>query len=436
MAAVICLVLAIALSIYLGAKTKINTGIYALGCAFLMGMVFLGLSPSSVFKTYFPTSIIATIICPFLFFGAVNSNGTIGMLAAMVGRKMKSANRAVAPLIIFAVTFALTFATAGGEGITIPMTVFGIGICLNLGLNPALGLIAVWSGWSATYQMPWTTLGLINGGIAAGSYGEEVATSAIWISWVLGVVFYILFILVVSLLLGRKKYDMESSMAAQISADEKIEFTRQQKLTIAVIAAIMAVIILPAIVQAVFPNPVTAFLHGKIDITICCLAGAIILFLTNCAQVDDVIKNRIPWGLILLLIGVCTLFGLIGDLGVSELLAEAIGNMPSFLVVPAISFICSFLSLFVNGATLSPMLIPLAESLAATAGIPTAAMVGIMLTAIGVSGISPTSGGGSTCLGAVSDAKLSPIISGTMAKLAIINMIGFAVFSVFIQFVF
>ena len=65
----------------------------------------------------------------------------------MIGRKMHSNYRAASMVLVFVVMVALTFATAGGEGIRYAISAFAISMCIELQIDPAVGVIVCWAGW-------------------------------------------------------------------------------------------------------------------------------------------------------------------------------------------------------------------------------------------------------------------------------------------------
>lgn len=71
------IVLAIAASIVIGYRTKINTGIAAIIFAYLIGCFALGLKPKDIMGMW-PTSTMFQIMTITLFYGIGNINGTLG----------------------------------------------------------------------------------------------------------------------------------------------------------------------------------------------------------------------------------------------------------------------------------------------------------------------------------------------------------------------
>ena len=167
----------------------------------------------------------------------------------------------------------------------------------------------------------------------------------------------------------------------------------------------------------------------------CFIMGSMILFLTKCANCTDVIKKDVNWGIIIMLAGACTLLSEAQPLGIVDTLNKLLATIPSFLIVPVVALVCGFLSMFVNGATLTPMFVPLAQGFSELAGVSLPFMIFVILSGFAVTGICPTSGGGAGSLSTV-PGPLQSHVSKVMLRMTIIQMIGFAIFCSVLQLFF
>lgn len=430
---------AIALTIIISQKTKINMGVIALFFAFLIGIIFLGKSPAATFRGNFPTSVIATIIPAYIFFGAVSHTGATLAIARRVGKRMHSNHRLVAVFMIYLVSIALTVGTAGGEGIRYAMLAFSISLCIQLQIDPAVGVFACWAGWQGSTNLPFSSLGSICSGIISTSYPEVNTSSVIMLNLGLGLVFFTLMLLLQYFVNGRKPFvteleDGDTKLMDQQEVDAP--FTREQSIATKVLFIVVAILLIPSVVQLIAPNPVTKFMASRLDVSLCFIVGALILFLTKCADCAYVIKHEVNWSIVILLAGMCTLLSQASPLGIIETLNAGISLMPSVLIVPLVAVICGFLSMFVNGATLTPMFVPLALSLSETANVSLSFMLFVMLSGFAVTGISPASGGGAGNLTVVPGEKLQGHVAKIEATTAIFQMFAFAVFCGILQFFF
>ncbi|MDO4493393.1 MAG: SLC13 family permease [Clostridia bacterium] len=438
MTELVVFLLAIGLTVWISSKTKINMGIIALFFAFLIGIVFLGKSPASIFKSNFPTSVVATIIPAYIFFGAVGQTGATLALARRVGKKMHSNQRVVAVIMIYLVSIALTVGTAGGEGIRYAMLAFSISLCLQLKIDPAVGVFACWAGWQGSTCLPFSSLGSIVTGIVSNSYPEINTVNVILLNLGLGLAFFTIMLGIQYLVNGRKPYTAEieeGAMPIDTNAEDK-PFTKEQRLATIVLFTVVAVLLIPSVIQLFAPNPVTKFMASRFDVSFCFIVGSLILFLTKSADCVRVIKQDINWSIIVLLAGMCTLLGEASGLGIIDTLNAGIAKVPSFLVVPIVAVVCGFLSMFVNGATLTPMFVPLALGLSQTAGVSLPFMLFVMISGFAVTGISPASGGGAGNLTVVPGEKMQGHVAKVEATTAIFQMFAFAVFCGVLQLFF
>ncbi|MBR4579149.1 MAG: hypothetical protein IKO22_06045 [Oscillospiraceae bacterium] len=424
------------LMIWISSKTKINLGVVALVFAFLIGIFLLDKSPASIFKSYFPTSVIANIIPAYIFFGAIGHTGATKVLAQKIGRKMHSNVKIVAVIMIYLVSIALTFGTAGGEGIRYAISAFAISLCLQLQIDPAIGVIVCWAGWQGTTNLPFSSLGSICTGIINENYPDLGASGVIILNLLLGLLFFTISMAGLYFVRGRKPFVSELADSDVPMNDKgEVEYNKEQSIAIKVLFTIVAILVIPAVIQLIAPNPVTKFLSSRLDVAFCFIMGSMILFLTKCANCTDVIKKDVNWGIIIMLAGACTLLSEAQPLGIVDTLNKLLATIPSFLIVPVVALVCGFLSMFVNGATLTPMFVPLAQGFSELAGVSLPFMIFVILSGFAVTGICPTSGGGAGSLSTV-PGPLQSHVSKVMLRMTIIQMIGFAIFCSVLQLFF
>lgn len=258
------------------------------------------------------------------------------------------------------------------------------------------------------------------------------------INLALGLVFFILMMIFLYLWRGRKPYVTELEEGANLIPEQskEIHFTREQKLAVTVLFTIVVILLVPSMVQLIAPNPVTKLLASRLDVKFCFLIGSVILFLTRCASCADIIKNHVNWNMIVMLMGACTLLSEASPLGIIDSVTALLSNLPGVMIVPMVALICGFLSMFVNGATLTPMFVPLALSFSEMAGVSLEFMIVVMISGFAVTGICPTSGGGAGSLGTVPGEKLQNHVSKIQVTMAILQMFTFALYCSVLQFLF
>ena len=72
----ICIIAAIALAVFLGYKTKINTGFFCIVFAYVIGCFVMGLKPKALIG-YWPTNTMFVILAVSLFYNVAAANGTL-----------------------------------------------------------------------------------------------------------------------------------------------------------------------------------------------------------------------------------------------------------------------------------------------------------------------------------------------------------------------
>ena len=101
-------IIAIVISILVGWKFKLNTGILAMGFAFVIGICVMGMKASAIIA-FWPTTIVFYLLSISLFFNYATENGTMEVL----GQKLLYAmggNAKLVPFAIAAILMILTFA--------------------------------------------------------------------------------------------------------------------------------------------------------------------------------------------------------------------------------------------------------------------------------------------------------------------------------------
>ena len=76
----ILIIAAIALAVFLGYKTKINTGFFCIVFAYIIGCFLMGLKPKTLIG-YWPTNTMFVILAVSLFYNVAAANGTLNYTA-------------------------------------------------------------------------------------------------------------------------------------------------------------------------------------------------------------------------------------------------------------------------------------------------------------------------------------------------------------------
>ena len=189
---------------------------------------------------------------------------------------------------------------------------------------------------------------------------------------------------------------------------ENVEITkpepmnRNQKITLGLIITLIVLVVVPAAINIVAPNPVCRYLANFIfEIQVLCLIFGIICSLLGVADPAEIIKTQIPWNLILTIGGVATLVAVAQMYGVVDLIGGLIGgNVGSRAAVTLMTAIGGTLSIVTDGLGVGlPTFYPMLPTIAAGSGAPVAAMFIGFTMGTWATGISPLSSAGGLSLG-------------------------------------
>ena len=185
------------------------------------------------------------------------------------------------------------------------------------------------------------------------------------------------------------------------------KLTTVQKKNLAVIGVALVWLLVPAMIQALAPNDVTAFLTKYCDTQMVSILGAIACGLMGLADERKILQHAVPWTTILAVCGISMLLGVASEAGALDMMAKLLGSSLSPRVIVAVFLLVGgFMSFFTGGVTVvTPMLLPIALSVAAERGINltwvcSAAVLGALAT-----GMSPFSTGGSLVVAGMPDER-------------------------------
>ena len=146
---VICLI-AIALCIFLGYKTKINTGLFAIIAAYIIGCFILDLKGKEVIAMW-PTKLFFIILSVSLFYNFAILNGTLEKLAGHLLYKSRKYPKLL-PYYIFFSSLIVSALGAGYFAVIVFFSTITLVLCKKTGLNILTGAIAVNFGTLAGAQ--------------------------------------------------------------------------------------------------------------------------------------------------------------------------------------------------------------------------------------------------------------------------------------------
>lgn len=390
--------IALVISVVAGSKLKINIGILGIFFAFIIGCFCCGKSISTVIS-YFPVRFTFMIISINFFFGFVIHNGTMEGIANRIIYTFRKAVWAL-PFVVFFTSLVICGIGGGSVAATVVVAPIAYALATAIGFEPVLAAAAVNLGAVSVSLLPWSSYGALLNSILQRTFDADFSWGAgLRVSASMVIVFLISFSLFYFLWRG-DNLKKKNYQAHQAEIKKPEPFTADQKKTLVLLGIILALVIVCPIAKMLFPNPVTNWLASYMDVQFLSIVGGIAAVLLKVGDANDVIKNDIPWGLLVMACGVSMLIATATNEGIGPVLAGWLSDsIPKGAMHGAISLLASIISAVSDGVnvgvgTMSTMV----PALAATTGLSTAGLVNAMCMGQAMTSISPLSTGGAQIL--------------------------------------
>jgi len=398
--ALIVFIAAIVIAVFLGTKLKCNIGVIGIVFAFLIGTIVMGKSIAQVIS-YFPTSLMFTMMIVAFFYGYASSNGTIKAISDRLIYACRN-HLSILPLMLYFSVFLVATLGAGAGAAPVIMSPIAFSLSADIGFSPVLAVTALSVAALAGGIQPWTSSGVMFKGIAENTLGEATAAS---VSWAYGITLIILpsiFFLLVFLFYNKK----QNITTTEIKKPEKLNTAQQQ--TLSLILIMMVLIIVPVFANMFFPNPATKWFAAKFDVKVLSAIGIVICAALKLADTNQVIRNNIPWPTIIMVCGMSTMINMAVETGIADLMGSWLGDkLPTMLIIPVIILLGGLLSFVTTGpAVIFPLFIPMFPALAAATGLSPVALTCALFAGTGATGMSPFSQGGAMAITGCKDEKV------------------------------
>ncbi|WP_396234828.1 SLC13 family permease [Acinetobacter baumannii] len=383
------MLMALAVSIGLGYKTKINIGFFTIAFAYLIGCFGMGLKPSEVIELW-PVKIFFIILSVTLFYNFALANGALEKLASHLLYKCRKFPQFL-PLAIF---FAATIIAGLGAGFytvlafMAPITLL---LCKKTNMNMIIGGMAANHGALAGANFMTSQSGIIFRSLMENT-GISSQTAFSYSSGI-----FILTLIIPIAVLGIYTLWNRKSNSIVIEDQKPEPFDKKQKQSIFLIILMMSIVLVFPILHLVFPDVKTiSFLNSKIDIAFLAITFSLISLLMKLADEKKVIA-LVPWGTLIMICGVGMLIALGVKLGIITTLSEWLANNVPVWVIPVLlCLISAIMSVFSSTlGVVAPTLFPIVPALALTSGLNPLVLFICIVVGAQSTAISPFSSGGS-----------------------------------------
>ncbi len=240
----VAIILAIALAIFLGYKTKINTGLFCIVFAYIIGCFVMGLKPKQVIG-YWPTSTMFVILSVSLFYNFAAINGT---LEKMSGALLYACRKfpGLLPYALLAVAVILSVMGATYFTVLAFLAPITLVICDESRMDKLTGAVAINCGALAGGNFPTSNLGVIFRGLADTAFEASPDVAAVETFGMEMKIFYILRCCFPWFLSQSSDLDSrKTAISAKGVTFKKPEvFTKDQKITLSLMMIMMVVVLI------------------------------------------------------------------------------------------------------------------------------------------------------------------------------------------------
>ncbi len=431
------IILAIAIAIFLGYKTNINTGLFCIVFAYIIGCFVMGLKPKEVIG-FWPVSTMFVILSVSLFYNVAAINGTLEKMSGALLYACRSFP-GLLPYALFAVAVVLSIMGATFFTVLAFLAPITLVICEESRMDKLTGAVAINAGALAGGNFPTSNLGVIFRGLADTAYESAPELAAVETFGMEMQIF--LFAVLFSLILitvFRFGFKSNRNIGKGVTFKKPEPFDKKQKQTLTLMIAMMVVVLIFPLLKILLPGSSwISYVSGKIDVGLVAVIFAVIAFLMKLAPQKDAIA-KIPWNTILMIAGAGMLIAVAVKAGTIEALSTWIGaNVPAPLVPIAFSIVGAIMSFFSSTTgVVAPALFPLIPGIAASAGINPVALFACTVLGAQSSAISPFSSGGSLIMGSCGNEEERGILFNRLLMVAVpISVLLCAAFNFAVAFI-
>jgi di/tricarboxylate transporter len=425
----VVLLLAIIVTIIVGTKLNQNIGFMGLGFAYLLGCFLVGLSPTEIFNMW-PIRVCLQIISITFFLGFITETGTIKLITDHVLYRIGH-RLVLLPFVAFILGAILSFFGIMPPAIQSVLTPIFMQICVSTGASIPLMVVPISAGVIGGVVSPVGQAGLIIRSYVEAGFGAE-KTAALMPRIYLNnfVVNLVIFLVGFLLLRGWKTPKISNSSAA---FEKPKPATRQQRFCLIImLVAIVLVMGLPLLARTLSIAGLT-FLSSKVDIAFVYGIAGVVCSLLKLGDQREIIKNRIPWHIVMIVGGMGCLVSVARAGGAIELISSVVqGSIPNVLIGPVMALVSGLMSLCSDSiGVVIPFFLPLAPGIVSASSIGISTFCTSVASAALAAGCAPFSTGGAMAFSFIPENArkkmfiiLIVMALGSMIIVALLSLIG------------
>ncbi|MCD8123609.1 MAG: hypothetical protein LUE23_00995 [Lachnospiraceae bacterium] len=358
MALTILFFVIVAAIIFVGIKFDVNFGLLGIIAALCIAAIVCNMSATDALTEYFPLSLFFNLLITTLFYGFANATGAMAGVAQRIAYAFRG-HAALLPFVGYFLTIVVSAMGPGATSTPIIVSALVFSLAIQAGYHPILASLAVWSGTMVGAAMPWMSDWQTRTGTYQSLLGDEYLPQIEHSLWLLLFWFFVVYTIVfVAAYFFFGGYKVKGKT---VDVEKPEPFTKEQKLSIIVVVGVVVLLIVPQFVELIASNPVTSWMKSYLSIQLLAAIGAGILAVARVAKFNEVIKNQVPWGLILTVCGMMFLMKFADSMNVVTTFATPLStaNLPLWLLPAALLAVNGVLTYFCDGRAVSPMLQPL-----------------------------------------------------------------------------
>ena len=367
--------IALLVAIVIGFVRNVNVGILSMGFALVLGLVY-GVTAKEIIAGFSGSLFIQMVGVTYLF-AILQKNGSLELMAKKVVR-LTGKHAHLIPFVMFIIGFLLSASGPGSIPCLAIIPVIAIPVALSAGINPIMTAIIGDLGVMSGRMSPITPEAAV-----VRELMEEQGLDGNTVPIMLGMTVTCLVIMAV-VYIYYKGWKVDESVRGELEELPKLT-------TIQILSLIGLLILVIGVLFFGFNCGLAGF-----------LIGSIILIIGGDSEKEAI--KAIPWGVILMVLGVGILMNVISLSGGIDLMVTGLqAIMTKGTAELVMSIVAGVMSFFSSGlGVVFPTLVPTASGIGSAVGVDPVAIVTVIVIGGTVAGFTPISTTGALIMAGVS----------------------------------